>query len=132
MIARRAIVTGLAAVAVAGVLPRRVAHFREPATNEINIRHLDSGLAFASHPAATGPRAFLLVNTAAAALLPPHAVRIISSAVPIVAVRAMLIWSCRPQHQGAIYFRYRPDADPDDPYYHPLTEDAPPLPRFAA
>ena len=40
----------------------------------------------------------------------------------------MLIWSCRPQHQGAVYFQYRPDAPADDPYYAPITEDAPDLP----
>lgn len=141
---RRAIVTGVASVVVAGVtpaLPIRAAaldrrsvvlqsrwHYHEPVANEISIRHLDTGLTFQRRPTEADQYAFAVVG--APPLIEAPAIATIGRAARFVSLHAGMIWSCRPQHQGAIYFRYRPDADPQEPYLHPITEDAPPLPRF--
>jgi hypothetical protein len=51
----------------------------------------------------------------------------IGSAAPFVAVHAALILvDRRDRHKGAIYCEYRQPID-HDPYFDPITEDAPPL-----
>ena len=140
---RRAVLTGLAAIVVAGVVPALPAgpaltrrgvvlrsrwHYHEPVANELTIRHLDTGLTFQRRPTEADQYALVLVS----APLPVDATAIgtIGRAARFVSLHACMVLTCRPEHQGAVFFRYRPDADPDDPYYHPLTEDAPPLPRI--
>jgi hypothetical protein len=143
---RRELLTGLAAVAVAGVVPalpanvaaltrRGVAlrsrwHYHEPVANELTIRHLDTGLTFQRRPTEADQYSLALVGDP-----PPMdaaAIQTIGRAARFVSLQALLVLTCRPEHQGAVYFRYRPDADPEDPYYDPITEDAPPLARVVA
>jgi hypothetical protein len=142
-IGRRELLTGLAAVAVAGVtsgLPVRAAaldrrsvvlgsiwHYHEAEANQITIRHVPTGLTFQRRPTEADQYALALVG--APPPMDATTIAIIGRAARFVSLHACMIWSCRPKHKGAIFFRYRPDADPDDPYYDPLTEDAPPLPR---
>jgi hypothetical protein len=146
MIDRRHFVTGLGALAVAGVAPalpvysapldrrsvvlRSRWHYHEPVANEITVRHLDTGLTFQRRPTEADQFALTLVG-APPLFLDARAISVIGLAARFVSLHACMVWSCRPKHQGAVFFRYRPDADPYDAYYDPITEDAPPLPRFA-
>ena len=176
---RREILTGLAAVAVAGVgpalpdagpvaptrflrsfigaqragLPLDIAtashwHYDESA-GEIMIRHLETGLTFIRTPsdehdaaleAPPDDEAFagFLADHFEASVIPhpgtahPYgvAVSLIRHHAAFVALVACMALMCRPQRQGPVYFRFRPDAA--DPYDDPIIEDAPPLPRMSA
>lgn len=55
------------------------------------------------------------------------AISLIHRAAASVALLAFYVLAARPQHQGAVFLHFRSDVDPFDP----ITEDAPPLPRFA-
>jgi hypothetical protein len=148
---RREILTGIAAVAVTGVavagvassLPIRAAapldrrsvalgsiwHYQEAEFNEITIRHVPTGLTFQRRPTEVDQYNLALVG--ASPPLDAAAIATIGRAARFVHLHILMVLTCRPEHQGAVFFHYRPDADPDDPYYDPITEDAPPLPRFA-
>lgn len=150
-VGRREILTGLASVAVAGIAPVILArgipyaarytrdvvlnshwHCDEPIFGHVIVRHLETGLTFVRRPSSDDRRAVAL----ASGEIDQHAldaqtVQIIGHAARWVGLWFPLVLTCRPQHQGAVFFRYRPDADPVNPYYDPITEDAPPLPRFA-
>lgn len=140
---RRAIITSLAAVDSPSIVPlpifaaldrrsvvlRSRWHYREPVANEISIRHLETGLTFQRRPTEADQYALALAG------VPPPMdaadIQLIGRAARFVSLQALLVLTCRPEHEGAVFFRYRPDADPDNPYNDPLTEDAPPLPRIA-
>jgi hypothetical protein len=140
-VGRRELLTGIAAVAVAGVIPalptsasvldrRSVVlgslwQYHEAKTSRIIIRHVPTGLTFQRR--ATEADRYAVAPVGIQPTIDAATIATIGSAARFVSLQALLISSCRPEHKGAIYFRYRPDADPDDPYYHPITEDAPPL-----
>jgi hypothetical protein len=91
-------------------------YYADPAFHHLTIRHIDTGLIFAfssrASPAAESEadRDIAGVQLAAAC---------VASAARWRPVRSI---------GRAVFFRYRPDADPADPFFRPIIEDAPPLP----
>ena len=183
-IGRRELLTGIAAITVAGVVPalpntdlqtptrflrsfigaqragyRRTIslvshwHYDQSVDGDIMVRHLETGLTFI-RPSSEANDVVLDApfddNDAFAEFLADHfeatviplpdafakaypyglAFSLIHRVAAFIALSASMVLMCRPQHQGAIFFHYRPDADPDDPYHDPITVDAPPLPSF--
>lgn len=151
-IGRRELLTGLAAIAVAGITPvlrasavpytarytRDVVlnscwQYEEPICNHVIVRHLETGLTFVRRPRPDDRYAMALATSE---IEPPaldaQTIQVITKAARWVSLWCCLALTCRPEHQGAVFFRYRPDADPADPYFDPITEDAPPLPRVVA
>jgi hypothetical protein len=61
---------------------------------------------------------------------PKAAITLVGLAARYVALHARLVASCR-WHKGAVFFRYTLE-DPDHPYHHSHTEDAPPLSPFSS
>jgi hypothetical protein len=178
-IGRGEILTGLASVAVAGVVPAlpdaalptptlflrsfiggqragsplniaTASHWHyDESPGEIMICHLETGLTFIrtssdehdavleAPPEDEAFAGFLADHFEASVILHPGtahpcglAASLIRHHAAFVALVAYLALMCRPQHQGAVYFRFRPDAA--DPYDEPIIEDAPPLPRMSA
>lgn len=140
-IGRRELLTGIAAVAVADIGPalagpspvldrrsvvlRSLWHYHEVEPNRLIIRHVPTGLTFQRRP--TEADKYAVARIEIPPLTDAGAIATIASAARFVSLQILLVLTCRPEHQGAVYFRYRPDADPDDPYYDPITKDAPPL-----
>ena len=126
-------------------------HYGDLPLGEIMIRHLDTGLTFilphsednekvlSNMPSGDGSFASALIEYFETRMVPLSdsltsdcsydlAVSLIHRAAAFVAVNAYLVLLCRPQHEGAVFLRFRPDVDPDKAYDNPITGDAPPLP----
>jgi hypothetical protein len=97
-------------------------HYEEPAFHRLTIRHIDTALAFA----------FSLRAAPAAESEADRYIAAVQLAASCVAGHACQLLASRPQHRRAVFFRYRPDADPVEPFFRPIVEDAPPLPPVDA
>jgi hypothetical protein len=94
-------------------------HYEEPAFHRLAIRHIDTGLTFALSLRASPPAAESEAD---------RDIATVQWAARSVAYHACMLLASRPEHRGAVFFRYRPGAAPDEPFFRPITEDAPPLP----
>jgi hypothetical protein len=101
-------------------------HFDPGADGRCLIRHLPTGLTCRRAPQDCDRYAVQAVSIdAELADWPESFVATVGRAARLVALWAPLVASCRWQ-MGPVFFRYTLD-DPDHPYNHSQTEDAPPL-----
>jgi len=100
-------------------------HFHDRAAGAFTIRHVPTFATFATRPTVADRFAVVLIGRAPP--LDAAALGVVAAAARFVGVHARLILTCRRQHRGAVYFWYQPGADPADPYWNPITRDAPPL-----
>lgn len=138
-VGRREFLTGLAAVAVAGVAPalpisdpllspRAVVlgapwYFNHLPDGMLHVSHV-SGFGFYNAPKPDGSPVFACLLGDAPSTSPIF--RAFERAATFIARHAYLIRTAR-QHPGAIYFDYT-QRDPRDPFGDVYTEDAPPHP----
>jgi hypothetical protein len=94
-------------------------HYEEPAFHRLTVRHIDTGLTFALSLRASPPAAESEAD---------RDIATVQWDAPRVACHACMRLASRPQHRGTVVFHYPSDADPAQPFFRPITEDAPPLP----